>query len=120
MAKILIVEDSPTVRATVKLSVDYKNATVLEAATAVEGVALYDKERPDLVFLDINLPGADGFVVLRRIRSLDVARKTKVVMLTGDNRKETIARAITEGADDFIAKPFSPLVLREKTDKFLP
>lgn len=117
--KILIVDDSPTVRAAVKGALAYKKAEIFEAGTAVDAVKIFEKERPALIFLDINLPAADGFVALRRIRMVDPARDTKVVMLTGSTDKTTIQRSIEEGADDYVAKPFTPVVLRDKTDKFL-
>ena len=119
MHKILIVDDSPTIRVTVKGALRYKNAEIFEAATAVDAVKIFEKERPGLIFLDINLPAADGFVALRRIRLIDAAHETKVVMLTGVTDKTTIQRSIDEGADDYVGKPFTPVVLRDKTDKFL-
>jgi DNA-binding response OmpR family regulator len=119
MHKILIVDDSPTIRAAVKGALAYKKADLLEAATAVEAVKVFDQDRPGLIFLDINLPAADGFVALKRIRQADPAHDTKVVMLTGVTDKATIQKAIEEGADDYVAKPFTPVVLRDKTDKFL-
>jgi DNA-binding response OmpR family regulator len=119
MYKILIVDDSPTIRAAVKGALAYKKADLLEAATAVDAVKLFEKENPALVFLDINLPAADGFVALKRIRLIDPKHDAKVVMLTGVTDKTTIQKAIEEGADDYVAKPFTPVVLRDKTDKFL-
>jgi two-component system chemotaxis response regulator CheY len=119
MYKILIVDDSPTVRAAVKGALAYKKAEIFEAGTAVDAVKVFEQERPGLIFLDINLPAADGFVALRRIRMIDTNRDTKVVMLTGVTDKATVQRSMEEGADDYVGKPFTPVVLRDKTDKFL-
>jgi len=117
--KILIVDDSATIRATVAAELTYKKAEILQAATAVDAVKLFEAERPALVFLDINLPAADGFVVLKRIRALDPSREAKVIMLTSVTNKETIQKALESGADDYVAKPFQAVILRDKTDKFL-
>lgn len=119
MYKILIVDDSPTIRAAVGGALAYKKVQMLEAGTAVDAVKVFEQERPHLIFLDINLPAADGFVALKRIRMSDPNHDCKVVMLTGSTDKGSIQRAIEEGADDYVGKPFTPVVLRDKTDKFL-
>lgn len=120
MHKILIVDDSATIRAAVAGELAFKSAQILQAATAVEAIKIFESEKPGLIFLDINLPALDGLVVLKRIRALDTAHETKIVMLTSVTNKETIQKAIDAGADDYVAKPFSPVILRDKTDKYLP
>ena len=73
-----------------------------------EAAALYRERRPDLVLLDLHMPGMDGLEVLAQIRALDHPLQfVPVIMLTGDTTPEAMRRALGAGANDFITKPFS-------------
>src|SRR3954468_8886067 len=102
-ARVLVVDDDETIRAVLRRVVETAGATVTEAATGEDGLrALYDG-RPDVVVLDIDLPGIDGWQVLERIRQLtDVA----VVMLSAHDDELEKVRALRAGADDYVTKPF--------------
>ena len=85
----------------------------LEAFTAIRG------SRPDLVILDVKLPGMDGFEFLERIRTVPGLRSVPVVMLTAMGREEDIVQGLRLGADDYVLKPFSPAELSARIRRLL-
>ncbi len=112
MALILVVDDDATVR---EVLVDYLRAAGFATAEAADGpaaLALAAGQRPDLVLLDLTLPGLDGLEVFRRLRAGHGA--TPVVMLTARAEEPDRILGFEVGADDYVAKPFSPreVVLR--------
>ena len=115
MALILVVDDDATVR---EVLVDYLNAagfTTAEAADGPTAVALAADQRPDLVLLDLTLPGLDGLEVFRRLRAGQGA--TPVIMLTARAEEPDRILGFEVGADDYVVKPFSPreLALRVRS-----
>jgi two-component system, OmpR family, phosphate regulon response regulator PhoB len=104
-ATILVVEDEPPVRQLISRVLGTEGFTVVEAADALTAVARLADCSPDLVLLDVNLPGASGFDVLAHVRrDSDVP----VIMLTGAGAEEERIAGLREGADDYVLKPFSP------------
>src|SRR4051812_28921932 len=102
-AQVLVIDDDETIRAVVSRIVETAGATVTEAETGEDGLrALYDG-RPDVVVLDIGLPGLDGWQVLERIRQLT---DLPVVMLSAHDDELEKVRALQAGADDYVTKPF--------------
>jgi DNA-binding response OmpR family regulator len=102
-ARVLVVDDDELIRAVVRRVVEMAGATVTEGATGEDGLrALYD-DRPDVVVLDIDLPGLDGWQVLERIRQLT---DVPVVMLSAHADELEKVRALQGGADDYVTKPF--------------
>jgi DNA-binding response OmpR family regulator len=102
-ARVLVVDDDETIRAVLRRIVETAGATVTEAATGEDGLrALYDG-RPDVVILDIGLPGLDGWQVLERIRQLT---DVPVVMVSAHDDELEKVRALHAGADDYVTKPF--------------
>jgi len=102
--RILVVDDEPKIRMTVRGYLEADGFEVLEAADGPSGLDSVVREKPDLVVLDVMLPGLDGFEVLRRIR---VTSQVPVILLTA--RTEEVDRVIgfTAGSDDYVTKPFS-------------
>ncbi|MBI3132365.1 MAG: hybrid sensor histidine kinase/response regulator [Acidobacteria bacterium] len=103
--RILVVDDSATARMLVEgllRDAQFETFAVSDGAAAL---AAFETFRPDLVVLDINMPGMDGLEVCRRIRATDAGRALPVLFLTGDERPQTQAEAITAGGDDLIRKP---------------
>ncbi len=102
--RILVVDDEPKIRMTVRGYLEADGFEVLEAADGPSGLAAVAREHPDLVVLDVMLPGLDGFEVLRRIRATS---QVPVILLTA--RTEEVDRVIgfTAGSDDYVTKPFS-------------
>ncbi len=72
-ARILVVDDEPAIRDTMRMILEYEGHEVLVAASGQEGLAVAERESPDLVFLDIKMPGADGLEVLSRLRGVERA-----------------------------------------------
>ena len=104
-ARVLVVDDDETIRAVVRRLIEFAGASVTEAATGEDGLRALYVERPDIVVLDIDLPGLDGWQVLERIRQLT---DVPVVMLSGHADELEKVRALQAGADDYVTKPFGP------------
>src|SRR4030095_4764095 len=79
-----------------------------ESADGTQAIAAFEREQPDLVILDVNLPGLSGFDVLRHIRA---QARTPVMLLTVRGTEEDEVRGLDLGADDYLTKPFSPRTL---------
>jgi CheY-like chemotaxis protein len=104
-ARVLVVDDDDTIRAVVRRLAEIAGAQVTEAESGEAALrALYDL-RPDIVVLDIDLPGLDGWQVLERMRQLT---DIPVVMLSAHDDELEKVRALQAGADDYVTKPFGP------------
>jgi DNA-binding response OmpR family regulator len=102
--RVLIIEDDPSIAEAVRRVVAKQNGTGVVVSDGRNGLRNFFEERPDLVVLDIGLPGFDGFEVLRHLREFSDAY---VVMLTARDEEADKVTALTEGADDYVVKPFS-------------
>ena len=112
IAEILIVEDDPTIRTILEMALmgaGYVHVT--SAGRGDEGWELAKSRRPDLVLLDVMLPGMDGFNVARRIRETAALATTRIIMITARTQNEDIVRGLDAGADDYVTKPFDRQVL---------
>lgn len=118
MKTILVVDDEPTIRMLVAASFDGNGYRILEAADGAEALDLARREHPDLVLLDIVIPGVDGFEVCRRLKA-EIAPHTPVLLLTGFDQQSYRERGFQVGADGFVAKPFSPAALVALIDRTL-
>jgi DNA-binding response OmpR family regulator len=109
---VLVVDDDPTVSDVVRRYLERAGLTVALAADGPSALANFDGHRPDLVVLDLMLPGIDGLEVCRRMRARD--GDVPVVMLTALGEEADRVTGLELGADDYLTKPFSPreLVLR--------
>jgi len=110
---LLVVDDEPGVRQSLKMVFD-KIFRVVEAATADEGVQKVTEEKPDVVLLDIVMPGADGLSVLKQMKS--IYPDCQVIMLTGLNTARTAFTAKGTGAFDYVTKPFDVDELRLRVE----
>jgi len=102
--KVLIVDDAPDTLEIIQKLLHYEGYDVLIASTGEEGVKKVEEENPEVVLMDINLPGIDGTEALRRIRAIN--SEQCVVMLTAFATVDNAIQALKEGASDFIKKPF--------------
>ena len=102
-AQVLVIDDDVTIRALLRRIVEMAGATVTEAETGEEGLRALYAGRPDVVVLDIGLPGLDGWQVLERIRQLT---DLPVVMVSAHDDELEKVRALQAGADDYVTKPF--------------
>ncbi|MDI3281018.1 MAG: response regulator transcription factor [Bacillota bacterium] len=112
-AKILIVDDEPKIRRAVEQALQKEGFRCLQAGDGPSAWRVFQEERPDLVILDLMLPGEDGFEVCRRIRAQS---QVPVIILSVKGELTDKVAGFTLGVDDYLTKPFSPaeLVLRVK------
>jgi DNA-binding response OmpR family regulator len=108
--KILVVDDDPHMREalTISLELHWDDATILAAKDGEEGLRLFVEHDPDVVLLDVSMPGKDGFLVLAEIRQRS---DVPVLMLTARGDETAQVRGLEFGADDYVVKPFSHLAL---------
>ena len=112
-SEILVIEDEQNVRRLVRIALQRDGFSVLEAEDGKTGLQLFASEDPDLVILDLMLPGVDGWEVCREIRARS---STPLIMLTARGDEVDRVLGLEMGADDYVVKPFSPreLVARVK------
>ncbi|MEQ1869577.1 MAG: sigma-54 dependent transcriptional regulator [Vicinamibacterales bacterium] len=110
-SRILVIDDDLAIRDSLKMTLEYEGYGVIGAATGQEGLALVERESPDLVLLDIKMPGMDGMEVLSRLKAVN--EMLPVVMISGHGTTSTAVEAIKRGAVDFLDKPF------ESTERLL-
>ena len=120
VARILVVEDNPLNLKLVRDVLEYQGFEVLTAVSGEEGVAVASSSSPDLVLMDLQLPGIDGHEALLRMRSDPRCREIPVVAVTAFAMKDDIERADQAGFDGYIAKPISVYALPEQLARFLP
>lgn len=109
-ADILIVEDHPTMREAMRLVLDGEGYDLDEASDGDTAIARIRAAPPDLVFLDLHIPGTDGTAVLRTVRDDAATRDVRVIVVTATG-EEGRAEALALGADGYVTKPFSPAEL---------
>ena len=102
MASVLIVDDDADIRGLLREVLERASHTVIEAGDGREGLRLFHAEQPDLVILDVSMPGFDGWQTLERIRELS---DVPVVMLTARAQEMDKVRGLRAGADDYVTKP---------------
>jgi len=108
---VLLVDDDPLFRRLVRMTIPTEDVTVVEAADGTEAIRLARIRRPSLIFLDVYLPDVDGFEVCRQPRADPATTAARIVMLTSAQGKADRALAGMVSADDYLIKPFSPLML---------
>ncbi len=107
--KILIVEDESSIRGFIRINFERNGYTVFEAGTGEEGIEIVREKYPDIVILDIMLPGMDGFEVCRTLR--EEFPLIGIIMLTARNLDMDRIMGLEFGADDYVVKPFNPMEL---------
>ncbi|MEO8802486.1 MAG: response regulator [Rudaea sp.] len=105
--RVLIIDDSPTIVAMLRKLLRQNGYDTLEAGDAEKGLELARSEKPDLIFLDIVLPGMNGFAALRQLRRDPITIRTPIIMISGNEQATEQFYAQRIGADDFMKKPFS-------------
>lgn len=109
--KILVVDDEEDILELVRYNLSKEGYKVLCAATGEEGLKSVRAENPDLIILDLMLPGVDGLEVTKRLKGDAATRKIPIVMLTAKGEESDIVTGLELGAEDYITKPFSAKVL---------
>jgi two-component system chemotaxis response regulator CheY len=115
---ILIVDDDPMIRKLIATTLeDVAGYRLQEAGDGEEAVERAVAARPQIVFLDVDMPGVNGIEACRRLRSDPATANATIVMLTGDSGPQAEEGALAAGADLFLTKPFSPLHLLRLVDR---
>jgi two-component system KDP operon response regulator KdpE len=116
--KILVIDDEPDVIESVSLgfTLQWREVDVLGAATGEAGLDMIEREHPDIVLIDVGLPGMDGFEVLRQVRAFS---DVPVVMLTARDDAMDKVKGLELGADDYVTKPFNHLELMARVKAVL-
>ncbi len=118
--KILIVDDSQELRQLVTIALDFPDFVIFQAANANEALAAMTKNKPDLIVLDIMMPGTmDGFQLCKYIKSNLQSKSIKVLLLTSRAQASDIKESIQVKADGYVVKPFTPMVLQNKISELL-
>lgn len=112
--RILMVEDQPDIRKLIRMTLEFENYEVHEASDGASGLRSAAQLRPDLILLDVMLPGAlDGLEVCRQLRADPSLAGLPVVMVTARGMASDVQAAREAGADEYLFKPFSPHELVE-------
>jgi DNA-binding response OmpR family regulator len=120
MKKILIVEDQPELRLLVRATLEEEGVEILECANADEGWREALRLSPDLIVLDIMMPGQmDGLQLCRRLKTTAATQRAKVVLISARGHRNDMAIGKDAGADDYLMKPFSPARLRDVAERLL-
>jgi CheY-like chemotaxis protein len=106
--RVLIVDDDEDLRVLARKALARSGHTVLEADSGEEGLHLVEIHQPELILLDLNMPGMDGFEVLRRLRLSESGGSIPVIVLTALGDEENARSSFQYGATDFLSKPFTP------------
>jgi two-component system phosphate regulon response regulator PhoB len=109
--KILVVEDDEDILELIEYNLSQEGYRVVSITSGEEALVAERREQPDMVVLDLMLPGMDGLEVCRRLRSDPAARKVPIIMVTAKGEESDIVAGLELGADDYVVKPFSPKVL---------
>ena len=118
---ILIVEDQSDIRKLIRMTLEFEDYDIHEAVNGVEGLRKAIEIAPDLILLDVMMPGElDGLAVCARVRADPALRQTKVVLLSARSQRQDFEAGTKAGADAYLAKPFSPLQLIESIERLLP
>lgn len=113
--RVMVVDDQNSVRLALAYELQRSGVTeVIQAADAESAVALFQQHRPDLVLLDIRLPGKSGYWVARRIRESENGDWTPIIFLSGLDNDLDVWQGIESGGDDYLVKPVKPIVLMAK------
>jgi two-component system nitrogen regulation response regulator NtrX len=103
--RILVIDDEAAIRDSLRMTLEYEGYEFLGAPTGQDGLALVEREAPDLIILDVKMPGMDGLEVLDRLRAMN--ETVPVVVISGHGTISTAVEATKKGAFDFVEKPFA-------------
>ncbi|HSP31460.1 MAG TPA: response regulator [Halomonas sp.] len=119
MAKVLVVDDEPNIVLSLEFLMEQAGFEVVTAEDGEQALARVSDTQPDLLLLDISLPGISGFDVLERLRGEEATAQLPIIMLTAHGRDVEREKGMALGADDYITKPFSTQALVEKVKALL-
>lgn len=109
--KIVLIEDEEDIAALIKLQADISGYKLHAEVDGLNGLRAIEREKPDLVILDIMLPGQSGLDVCRKMKSNPDLREIPVIMISAKSEELDVILGLELGADDYVTKPFSPKIL---------
>ena len=119
MAKVLVVDDEPNILLSLEFLMQQAGFEVITVEDGESALSRIAEAAPDLVLLDISLPGISGFDVLERLRADTATARLPIIMLTAHGREVEREKGLALGADDYITKPFSTQALVDKVKVLL-
>lgn len=120
MKKILIVDDQEEIRRLVDITLRVENYQILQAESGEEAIEIVKAEKPDLIIMDIMMPGGiDGLEATRILKNDPETKECLIIMLTAKGQSYEMEEGLAAGADDYFAKPFSPLALLKKVAELI-
>jgi CheY-like chemotaxis protein len=112
--KVLIIEDSPTTRAVIKVYLVGHHLEFLEANNGTDGLQMAREHRPSVIVVDLKMPGMDGFTFCRSVRADARVKRTPIILLTGSKGDEIKREALNAGASFFMNKPIDGPMLADR------
>jgi DNA-binding response OmpR family regulator len=119
MTRILLVDDHPHIVRLLELALKRDDREILVAHDGEHALEIARRERPDLIILDVQMPGVDGFRVLDRLRQDPDQARTLIVMLTVKAQPEDVTLGLDAGADFYLPKPFKPAEIASLVERAL-
>jgi two-component system, cell cycle response regulator DivK len=119
MKRLLVVEDDPTIMSLIVILLEREGYGVIQATSAEEGIRLAVEQEPNLILMDVALPGMDGLEATRLLKSREGTSRIPVVALTAQAMKQDQERAALAGCDGFIVKPLSTAGFISDVARFL-
>jgi DNA-binding response OmpR family regulator len=120
MPTVLIADDEPHIVELVRVTLEDERIRVHEAFDGPTALSLAEALGPEIIFLDVEMPGLSGLEVCRRLREDGRFARTTIVMLTAAAQQQDIERGLDAGADHYLTKPFSPVRLLALVERFVP
>jgi two-component system alkaline phosphatase synthesis response regulator PhoP len=117
--KILVIEDDPATSRLVDYSLRHEGYEVLTASNGLEGIRKAHAEAPDLIILDVMLPGMDGFEICHRLRAEPDTARLPILMLSAKAQEIDRDTGLKVGADDYLSKPAAPAEIVSRVEKLL-
>lgn len=119
MPRVLVVDDEPNIVLSLEFLMQQAGFDVITAGDGEQALARVAEQAPDLILLDISLPGISGFDVLEQLRADPIHARLPIIMLTAHGREVEREKGMALGADDYVTKPFSTQALVDKVQALL-
>ena len=116
---VLTIEDQADIRRLIRMTLEFKGFKVLEAGNAADGLALARQHRPDLILLDVMMPGEDGLSVARKLADEAPLRDTPVVMISALGMAKDVDAGMATGVKAYLIKPFNPWELLDLVNRLI-